>query len=132
MAFEVVMPKWGMSMEEGRIAQWLKSEGDYVEKGEPILEVETEKIDGVVEAPSSGILSRTLFPVGAEVPVSQTIAVITEPGEAVPEIEHTSQPTSATEAQEAQPAAASAPVSRGANVPATPVARIISNYTGLQ
>ena len=132
MAFEVVMPKWGMSMEEGKITQWLKNEGDYVEKGEPILEVETEKIDGVVEAPSSGILSRTLFPVGSDVPVSQTIAVITEPGEAVPDIASPGQPAAAAESQDAQPAAASAPASRGPNVPATPVARRMAKENGLE
>lgn len=132
MAFEVVMPKWGMSMEEGKITQWLKNEGDYVEKGEPILEVETEKIDGVVEAPSSGILARTLFPVGSDVPVSQTIAVITEPGEAVPEIVSPGQQAAAAEPQGAQPTIAGAPVSRAPNVPATPVARRMAKENGLE
>ena len=86
MAVEVIIPKWGLTMEEGLIAQWLKQEGEHVEKGEPILEVETDKIINEVEAPESGILARILYPAGSTVPVSQVIAIITVPGEPVPEI----------------------------------------------
>jgi len=134
MAFEVTMPKWGLSMQEGRITQWLKNEGDYVEKGEPLVEVESEKIDGVVEAPSSGILARALFPVGAEVPVTQTIAVITEPGEAVPEIASPS-PQAAVAPEAAATTAVAAGSTRtptGPIVPATPVARRMAKEHGLE
>ncbi len=86
MAFEVVMPKWGLSMQEGLIAQWLKQEGDRVEKDEPLAEVETEKMVSVVEAPTSGILARILQPAGSHVPISQVIAMITEPGEPLADV----------------------------------------------
>jgi pyruvate/2-oxoglutarate dehydrogenase complex dihydrolipoamide acyltransferase (E2) component len=84
MPVEIVVPKWGLSMQEGVIGQWFKREGDLVEQGEPLLEIETEKITNVVEAPASGILARILYPDGSSVPVSQVIALITAPGEPVP------------------------------------------------
>jgi Pyruvate/2-oxoglutarate dehydrogenase complex, dihydrolipoamide acyltransferase (E2) component, and related enzymes len=65
MPTEVVMPKWGLSMQEGKINLWLKHEGEAVQKGEPIAEVETEKITNVVEAPTSGILARQCYPEGS-------------------------------------------------------------------
>ncbi len=86
MAFEVVMPKWGLSMQEGLIVQWLKQEGDSVEKDEPLLEVETEKMVSVVESPASGILARILQPAESRVPVSQAIALIAAPGESAADI----------------------------------------------
>jgi pyruvate dehydrogenase E2 component (dihydrolipoamide acetyltransferase) len=81
MAFEVVMPKWGLTMKEGRIVQWLKSEGERIAKDEPLLEVETEKAVGVVESPAGGILSKIFYPAEATVDVSMVIALIDEPGE---------------------------------------------------
>lgn len=86
MAVEVIMPKWGLSMQEGHIGQWLKQEGEEVNEGDELVEVETEKITNVVESPASGILARILYPTGVEVPVTHVIAIITKPGEAVPEI----------------------------------------------
>ena len=62
MAVEMLMPKWGMTMEEGTIVHWSKPEGDHVEKGETILEVETDKITNEIEAPESGILAALLAP----------------------------------------------------------------------
>ena len=81
MPTEVVMPKWGLSMQEGKINLWLKREGEAVQKGEPIAEVETEKITNVVEAPTSGILARQCYPEGSIVAVTKVIAYITAPGE---------------------------------------------------
>ena len=86
MAFEVVVPKWGLTMEEALINQWLKQEGEKVEKDEPLLEIETEKVANVVEAPASGILARVICHAGENVKVGQVLALIAEPGEAVPDV----------------------------------------------
>ena len=81
MAFNVTMPKWGLTMREGKITKWLKKEGDPVQKGEELFEVETEKITNVVEAPSSGVLFQIVAPAGATVPVARIVAIIAGPGE---------------------------------------------------
>ena len=83
MPINVVMPKWGLTMEEGLIGQWLKNEGDVVEEGEPLLEVETEKMANVVESPASGTLAQIIHPAGSTVPITDVIAVIAAPGENV-------------------------------------------------
>jgi len=82
MVTTVVMPKLGLTMREGTIVNWLKNEGEPVEKGKPLLEIETEKVTTEVDAPASGILSKILAPKGSTVPVSETIAFISEPREA--------------------------------------------------
>src|SRR5437868_9806603 len=69
-------------MEAGTIVKWLKSEGERVEKGEPLFEVDTDKATQEVEAEASGVLLKIAVAEG-EVPVGQTIAVIGEEGEAV-------------------------------------------------
>lgn len=83
MTTDVIMPKLGLTMKEGTIVEWTKKEGDRVEKGEPIVEVETEKISNVVEAPASGVLLKIFAAKGAVVPVTDVIAIIGEPGEEV-------------------------------------------------
>ncbi|MBV7338777.1 alpha/beta fold hydrolase [Chloroflexi bacterium TSY] len=85
MAVEIVMPKWGMTMQEGTIGQWLIAEGEAVEEGQELVEIESDKITNVVEAPASGILGRIVHPAGTELPIGQVIAFITAPGEAIPE-----------------------------------------------
>ena len=84
MATEVVVPMLGITVERGTIVEWLKKEGDPVEKGEIIFIVETEKVATEVESPASGILAKIMVPVGVEVPLLTPVAVITEPGEEVP------------------------------------------------
>jgi pyruvate dehydrogenase E2 component (dihydrolipoamide acetyltransferase) len=84
MATFFAMPKLGLNMTHGIIVEWLAQEGDRVEEGTPILEVETDKATQEVEAPTSGILAKILIEVGEEVPCNQVMAVITEPGEPVP------------------------------------------------
>jgi pyruvate dehydrogenase E2 component (dihydrolipoamide acetyltransferase) len=86
MASEVKLPRLGQGMEAGTIVKWLKSEGDPVEKGEPLYELDTDKVTQEVEAEASGVLLKIAVAEG-EVPVGQTIAVIGEEGEAVPEID---------------------------------------------
>ncbi|HLQ62953.1 MAG TPA: dihydrolipoamide acetyltransferase family protein [Candidatus Acidoferrales bacterium] len=78
------MPALGMSQEKGTLVRWLKAEGEAVEKGEPLMEVETDKAVVEVEAPASGLLAQVTARVGDEVPVGQRIALITAPGTVAP------------------------------------------------
>ncbi len=81
MATEVTMPRLGQGMESGTVTRWLKAEGDTVARGEPIYEVDTEKVTQEVESDVAGTLLRILAGEGAEVPVGQPLCVIGEPGE---------------------------------------------------
>jgi pyruvate dehydrogenase E2 component (dihydrolipoamide acetyltransferase) len=81
------MPKLGLTMKEGTIEKWLKQEGDRVEKGEPLVEIITEKLNFQYESPASGILRKILHPAGKVVSVTTPIAIIAEEGEALPEFE---------------------------------------------
>ncbi|MBV8396732.1 MAG: E3 binding domain-containing protein, partial [Actinobacteria bacterium] len=84
MATEVKLPRLGQGMEAGTIVKWLKAEGDRVERGDPLYELDTEKVTQEVEAEASGVLLKIAVQSG-EVPVGQTVAVIGEAGEAVPD-----------------------------------------------
>jgi pyruvate dehydrogenase E2 component (dihydrolipoyllysine-residue acetyltransferase) len=84
MAFSVVMPALEMAQETGKLVAWRKKEGESVLKGEPLLEVETDKAVLEVEAPADGILAGVAVSEGAVVPVGKTIAWIVRPGEAPP------------------------------------------------
>jgi pyruvate dehydrogenase E2 component (dihydrolipoamide acetyltransferase) len=84
MAFSVVMPALEMAQETGKLIAWRKQEGDRVSKGEPLLEIETDKAVMEVEAPADGILAGITGSVGADIPVGQTIAWIVAPGEKPP------------------------------------------------
>ena len=81
MAVEVTMPKFGLTMQEGTIQRYFKAPGESVRAGEPLYEVETEKVLYEVEAPASGTLAAALFPEGATVECGVVIAVIAESGE---------------------------------------------------
>ncbi len=81
MASKVVLPKWGMGMNEGTILKWLKSEGDPVAEGEPIVEIESAKAVEEAPAPESGRLVRILVLEGETVETFTTIAVIATDGE---------------------------------------------------
>ena len=82
---EVIMPKLGMTMEEGTIVRWLKAEGDEVEKGDVLFEVQTDKVVMEVESPASGTLARILVREDETVPIAYVVAYIGSPGEEVPE-----------------------------------------------
>jgi pyruvate dehydrogenase E2 component (dihydrolipoamide acetyltransferase) len=84
MAFSVVMPALEMAQETGKLIAWRKKEGEHVSKGEPLLEIETDKAVVEVEAPADGILAGIKASEGAEIPVGQTIAWIVAPGEQPP------------------------------------------------
>jgi len=83
MAKDVVMPALGMAQETGTLLKWLKAPGDVVTKGEPLMEVETDKTVVEVEAPASGRLLEVTARPGDVIPVGRRIAVIAAPGEAI-------------------------------------------------
>ncbi len=83
MATEIKLPRLGQGMESGTIVKWLKSEGDTVEKGEPLYELDTDKVTQEVEADASGVLLKIRVAEG-EVEVGRTIAVIGDEGEDLP------------------------------------------------
>ena len=87
MAKKVVMPRLSLTMKEGTVTQWHKKEGESVEKGEPLVEVLTEKVVCDIEAPASGVLRKILVKEGTDVPVAETLAIIAAPGEELPRIE---------------------------------------------
>src|SRR5258707_6578608 len=82
MATEVKLPRLGQGMESGTIVKWLKSEGEPVEKGEPLYELDTDKVTQEVEAEASGVLLKIAIATG-EVEVGKTIGFIRAAGEAV-------------------------------------------------
>jgi pyruvate dehydrogenase E2 component (dihydrolipoamide acetyltransferase) len=84
MAISVVMPALEMAQETGKLISWIKKEGDAVAKGEPLLEIETDKAVMEIESPGDGVLAGVKVQAGAEVPVGRTIAWIVRPGESVP------------------------------------------------
>ncbi|MDQ3865806.1 MAG: 2-oxo acid dehydrogenase subunit E2 [Actinomycetota bacterium] len=94
----MTLPRLGQGMESGTIVRWLKSEGDRVEKGEPLYELDTEKVTQEVEADASGVLLKILVQEG-EVPVGQPVAVIGDEGE---EVEPATEATTADEAEEGE------------------------------
>ena len=128
MATPVIMPKFGMSQEEGTIVEWLKREGDRVEAGEPILEVTTDKVNMDVEAPATGILRGITAKPDEIVPVTQTLAYVVAPDEpwASPE---SPQAFSASQPEAPGPAAAQGESEHP--VRATPLARRVAAEHGV-
>ena len=141
MATEVKLRRLGQGMESGTIVKWLKSEGDRVEKGEPLYELDTDKVTQEVEAEASGVLLKIAVDEG-EVPVGRTIAVIGEEGEEAPTVSEEPEPAPAREeasqtpspqqedgrrAEVERPAALQA----GGRVKASPLARRIARERGV-
>src|SRR5574341_2627963 len=92
MATGVIMPALEMAQESGVLVSWLKRAGESVVKGEPLMEIETDKVTVEIEAPASGVLGGILAHEGDAVPVGQTIAWILAPGETPPAFAPLSQP----------------------------------------
>jgi pyruvate dehydrogenase E2 component (dihydrolipoamide acetyltransferase) len=111
MAKDIVMPKMGYDMTEGKLLRWIKHEGDTINKGEAIAEIETDKVNIEVEAFDSGVLQRVLVQEGETVPVGQPIGILATPGEgpAAEQKPETTAPTAAaptgSQPPEEQPAA---------------------------
>jgi len=104
------MPALGMAQDTGKLIRWLKREGHQVKQGEPLMEVETDKVTLEIEAPASGILANVTAREGEDIPVAQVIALILAPGESAP---------APTRSAQSQPAAAS---TRPRSISASPVA----------
>jgi pyruvate dehydrogenase E2 component (dihydrolipoamide acetyltransferase) len=149
-ASEVKLPRLGQGMESGTIVKWLKGEGDPVEKGEPLYELDTDKVTQEVEAEASGVLLKIAVAEG-EVPVGRTIAVIGEEGEELPTVEDVPEeegsPGTAREADREEGRQASgdsseqvteikeptpAVQSNGGRVKASPLARRIARERGIE
>jgi len=111
----VIMPALELAQETGKVIRWLKAPGDAVRKGEPIVEIETDKVTVEIEAPASGILGSVTAREGDVVPVGQTIALIAAPGEvgAAPEAMKASPPSAASTWGRFAAPGPTAPSSRG-------------------
>ncbi|MCR4309871.1 MAG: 2-oxo acid dehydrogenase subunit E2 [Deltaproteobacteria bacterium] len=127
MATNVIMPSLGFDMTEGQLARWLKNEGDPVEKGQAIAEIETEKATVEIEAASSGILTRIFVQAGETVPVGTVIGVIAATGEEVAAVPAPPAPPPSAPV----PEAGEGPASSEARVKASPVARKMAEEAGL-
>ena len=122
MATNVLLPQWGMNMEDGTLTKWLVNEGDEIAEGQPLVEIETAKINSELESPASGVVAHIMAAEGSLVKVGEMVAVIAEPGENPPRPEP---------GASASPAAARRRQRRGSERPArgsgsrqvTPVAR---------
>src|SRR3954469_16608364 len=147
MATEVKLPRLGQGMESGTIVKWLKSEGDAVEKGEALYELDTDKVTQEVEAEASGVLIKISVSEG-EVPVGETIAFIGKEGEEAPpqpadtsaekpaeapkrEPERAEGRQAAEEEAKAQPEPSSSPATNG-RIKASPPARRIARERGVE
>ncbi len=123
MATPVIMPKLEMSQETATIIEWLKAEGESIEKGESLLAVETDKVTVEIEAPASGVLAGIRAQSQQVVPVTEVIAYILQPGEELPAITETEGPVAA-------PSPAAVPTAP-TRQPATPVARRLAVAHGV-
>ncbi len=130
----ILMPKLGLVMKEGEVSKWLKIEGEYVQEGEIILNIETEKLSSEYESPGSGIL-HIIEPDGSKVPVSTLIAQLLSEGES-PVIEDTTaaDPVAEqmmTDSAAQSPATLVAPAAATGKVRATPAAKRIARDQGI-
>ena len=116
MAIDVIMPVLGVAQDTGRVIRWLRAEGDAIRKGEPLIEVETDKVTVEMEAPADGTLAVVTAHAGDDVPVGTVIGLILAAGEQAPAL-----------AEPPRDAVESAP----ARVPASPLARRMARDAGV-
>jgi pyruvate dehydrogenase E2 component (dihydrolipoamide acetyltransferase) len=160
-AKDIVMPKMGYDMTEGKLLRWLKHEGDAITKGEAIAEIETDKVNIEVEAFDSGVLRHIMVQEGDTVPVGTRIGVLAAPGEAetdeqtapvaasapaagastAPAVspaptpsgngQRPAEPAGAPAISDGRPAAAATPAAPGGRIKASPLARRLAQEHGL-
>jgi pyruvate dehydrogenase E2 component (dihydrolipoamide acetyltransferase) len=137
MISEVVMPQMGADMQEGTILRWLKREGDAVQRGEIIAEIETDKANVEIEAYESGVLRRILLPEGATVPIGQVIAVIAAPEDDISQYEtgaapaaKPAEPVLAVKPERAATVTEAPPPAQG-RIHASPAARRLADELGV-
>jgi pyruvate dehydrogenase E2 component (dihydrolipoamide acetyltransferase) len=130
MAKDVIMPALGMAQETGKVLRWLKAEGDQVEKGEALLEIETDKVTVEVESPASGLLAGISAAEGDDVPVGETIALVLGKGESVAAAAAAPTPSVPALAANAKSAVA-APTGQRKRALASPKARRIAAEQGI-
>ena len=126
--FKVAMPRLDPGMQSGKIVEWLKKEGDHVEKDVPIVRIEGEKTTFEVNSPGAGVLRKVLFKQGTDVPVGQTIALVGEPNEPLlldAESQQTPEPTMG------QQTIVVPAISRAQERSASPVARKMAREAGI-
>jgi len=128
---KILMPRLSLTMKEGTVIEWFKKEGDIVKKGEPLVEVLSEKATYEVEAPASGVLRKILASEGTDVPVAGTLGIITAPDEELPEIE-VAAAAPRIEAEEAVAAPERKPIERiKERVIASPAAKRLAREHGI-
>jgi pyruvate dehydrogenase E2 component (dihydrolipoamide acetyltransferase) len=129
MALEVIVPALGEVVEEVVILRWLKAEGERVRKGEPLFEVESEKVTTEIPSPGDGILGKILFPEGSRVKVTKVAAVLLSEGEALPSAFQVSQPPAAAAVA---PSGVGGPSPKGEEkIRVAPVARKMAEKEGV-
>ena len=125
MAFEIIMPQLGLTMEEGTVTTWLKHEGDTVKAGDPILEITTDKLTNEVVSEHDGVLIKIVAQEGDDIPVKGLLGYIGEAGEVVGDVASAAAPVAAPAAVSAPAAAASVatPACSGQRIRISPLAR---------
>ncbi len=140
MAFEVLMPQLGLTMEEGTVSQWIKHEGDAVKTGDVILEITTDKLTNEVTSEHDGVLLKIVAQEGEDIPVKGLLAYIGQPGEAVgggaAPAAVPAAPAAQTAPVTAVPAAPAPASANGARIRISPLARKTAaklgvDYTGI-
>ena len=125
MAYEVLMPQLGLTMEEGTVSQWVKHEGDPVKTGDVLLEITTDKLTNEVTSEHDGVLLKIVAQEGEDVPVKGLLCYVGQAGESVGDAPAAAPAAAAPAAASAAPAAAPAavPVAAGARLRVSPLAR---------
>ena len=133
MAKEVVMPKLGLTMTEGTVSKWLKKVGDEVKEGEPLFEVETDKLTNTIEASASGVLRHIFVEEGTTVPLFGKLAIIAAADEDIGALLGGAAPASPAQAPEAAAAQAPAAPARapGERIVAAPAAQKLAKELGI-